>query len=637
MSSASLSQALLQLRESLAPVRLPLPLPGAVEQATAARDMQTQLDDYVLPRLATIDAPLLAVVGGSTGAGKSTLVNTLIGRTVTTPGVIRPTTKSPVLIHHPDDEHWFNDDRILPGLIRSKVSSDDQRSLQLVPEPSLPTGLAILDAPDIDSVVEQNRLLAAQLLQAADLWLFVTSAARYADAVPWDFLKLAVDRRAAVAVVLNRVPPAAMADVPTHLGQLMTQRGLAESPLFAVPETTTDAEGMLPDSAVSPVRTWLATLAADQVSRTEVVLQTLDGAVANLVHRAPAIADAVDEQAEALDQLREDAAKSFAEAARAVSVQSSDGTLLRGEVLTRWHDFIGTGEFMRAMEQKLSWLRDRVWSTLAGKPPEADKVKVAVESGLEALIREEGAAAAERAEQAWRSSPAGRAVLTNTTDLARPSAEFPTQVARAIREWQGDVMELVAGEGMDKRSKARLLAFGINGAAVALMVVIFAHTGGVSGAEIGIAGGTSVVAQRLLEALIGDDAVRALANQAKAALDQRVEALMASELGRFEAALAGLETDRQQAERVRDAVEATERARAEGYADRPPRAQLGTTAEVLSVHGDPGRPAIGSALPELEAGGARGFAGVALSPADEVHEAELVDHPAPRHLDQEQR
>ncbi|HNV12156.1 MAG TPA: molybdopterin dinucleotide binding domain-containing protein, partial [Propionibacteriaceae bacterium] len=103
MSATRLAQALIELRESLAPVRLPLPLPGAAEQMTSARDMRAQLDDYILPRLATIDAPLLAVVGGSTGAGKSTLVNSLIGRVVTTPGVIRPTTKSPVLIVHPDD------------------------------------------------------------------------------------------------------------------------------------------------------------------------------------------------------------------------------------------------------------------------------------------------------------------------------------------------------------------------------------------------------------------------------------------------------------------------------------------------------------------------------------------------------
>ena len=33
-----------------------------------------------------------------------------------------------------------------------------------------------------------------QLLAAADLWLFVTSAARYADQVPWDFLRKAAER-----------------------------------------------------------------------------------------------------------------------------------------------------------------------------------------------------------------------------------------------------------------------------------------------------------------------------------------------------------------------------------------------------------------------------------------------------------
>ena len=282
MSSAQLSAALTGLRSALTAVSLPVDLPGAADQRAAAHDLVRQLDDYVLPRLATIDAPLLAVVGGSTGAGKSTLVNSLVGRTVTTPGVIRPTTKSPVLIHHPDDERWFNDERILPGLIRSKVSSHDQSSLQLVAEPSLPKGLAILDAPDIDSVEKRNRTLAAQLLQAADLWLFVTSAARYADAVPWDFLHQAEQRRAAVAVVLDRVPPAAMTDVPTHLGQMMTERGLADSPLFAVPETATDADGLLPDSAVSPIRGWLAALAGDSRTRQEVVMQTLDGAITSM-------------------------------------------------------------------------------------------------------------------------------------------------------------------------------------------------------------------------------------------------------------------------------------------------------------------------------------------------------------------
>jgi energy-coupling factor transporter ATP-binding protein EcfA2 len=561
--ASPLTSALTDLREALASVRLPLPLPHAAELAGVSRDSAKQLDDYVLPRLSRIEAPLLTVVGGSTGAGKSTLVNSLIGRVVTKPGVIRPTTRSPVLVYHPDDARWFADDRILPGLLRSSASSDDTRSLHLVEEPTLPRGLAVLDAPDIDSVVVENRRLAAQLLAAADLWLFVTSAARYADAVPWDYLASAVDRSAAVAVVVDRVPPAAMAEVPPHLGQMMTERGLASSPLFAVPETTTDADGLLPDSAVAPIRGWLAALAADQNTRARVVMQTLDGAIGSLTRLAPDIAQAVDDQIEALDQLRFDANASYQEAVRTVNVQSADGTLLRGEVLARWHDFVGTGEFFRALEQKIGWLRDRIWAAIKGEPKGASDVAVAVESGLEALLREEGEKAAERSEAAWRANPAGRMLLERAgADLRRVSEDYPARAERAIRAWQADVMELVSNEGSGRRTRARVAAFGVNGVGVALMLVAFAHTGGLVGAEVGVAGGTAVLAQRVLEAVFGDDAVRRLAKKAKDDLDARVEGLLAGELSRFHGALDAVGVDPEQAARIRTAAVRADESRA---------------------------------------------------------------------------
>lgn len=562
MSTAALAEALVNLRDALAAVRLPLSLPGSAEAGKGARDMVAQLNDYVLPRLATLDAPLLAVIGGSTGAGKSTLVNSLVGREVTRPGVIRPTTKSPVLVHHPDDLDFFQSDRILPGLGRSFDQAHDTSTLQLVAEPSLPHGLALLDAPDIDSVVAENRALAAQLLAAADLWLFVTSAARYADAVPWEYLRSAADRAAAVAVVLDRVPPAAMGEVPPHLGRLMTERGLANSPLFAVPETTVDARGLLPDAAVSPIRSWLATLAADQASRQAVVLQTLDGAIGSIVTRSPGVAAAIDGQVEALAQLRSDAEKSYAEAVRTVGVQTADGTLLRGEVLARWQDFVGTGEFMRAVEQKIGWLRDKIMSTLKGEPPQANEVKLAVESGLEALVREEGDAAAERAEAAWAANAAGRQILeTSRDDLAHSSPDFALAVSRAIRDWQGDVLDIVSEVGASKRNTARYLALGVNGLGVALMVVVFSQTGGITGAEVGVAGGTALLAQRLLEAVFGEDAVRRLAKQAKDRLDERIEALMADELHRYFRALADTGADAATAEAVRTATDALKQQR----------------------------------------------------------------------------
>ncbi|MGO1972942.1 MAG: dynamin family protein [Propionibacteriaceae bacterium] len=565
---SGLEQALRRLRSTLAPVRLPLALPTAIDLQRSAGEMIAQLDDYVLPRLATIDAPLLAVVGGSTGAGKSTLVNSLVGRRVTAPGVIRPTTRAPVLVHHSGDARWFADDRILPGLARSSGSTNDSHSLQLVVDDTIPAGLAILDAPDIDSVVAENRLLATQLLAAADLWLFVTSAARYADAVPWDFLHSAAERSAAVAVVLDRVPPSAMQEVPSHLGQMMSERGLGESPLFAVPETSVDDQGLLPSSAIQPVRSWLARLAHSAASRHAVVHRTLDGAIGALALRVPQVATALDDQVEVLQQLRDEVDRSYAEAIRTVSVQTQDGTLLRGEVLARWHEFVGTGEFFRALEQKVGWLRDKIVAAFKGEPPGANNLKVAVESGLEALLLEEGAAAAERAEQSWQANAAGRELLRGTNeDLSRTSREYAAAAARTIRDWQGSVLQLVADEGMGKRSKARFLALGVNGVGVALMIVVFAQTGGLVGAEIGVAGGTAVLAQRVLEAVFGDQAVRRLAVRAKEDLDNRVEALLVAELRRYHAVLDSLGVDPEQADSLRTAVRAVEAARAGGLPD----------------------------------------------------------------------
>jgi Cdc6-like AAA superfamily ATPase len=179
-----LPEAVGRLRDELAAVRLELEVPGATDARRARDELVAQSDDYLLPRLRQMDAPVLMVVGGSTGAGKSTIVNSLVGSAVSPAGVLRPTTRAPVLACHPDDLRWFEDDRILPHLARTTGGSPAPGTLQLVPEPTLPPGLALLDSPDIDSVLAENRALANQLLTAADAWLFVTTALRYADAVP---------------------------------------------------------------------------------------------------------------------------------------------------------------------------------------------------------------------------------------------------------------------------------------------------------------------------------------------------------------------------------------------------------------------------------------------------------------------
>lgn len=563
VDDTGLLASVLRLRSEVDSAALPLDLPDAGQVRTARAALLAQLDDYVIPRLTSLDAPLLAVVGGSTGAGKSTLVNSVVGSIVSRSGVLRPTTRSPVLVHHPDDASWFAGDRVLPSLARltGRADAADQSSLRLTASRSLPPGLAMLDAPDIDSVVQANRDLAKQLLAAADLWLFVTTAARYADAVPWDLLREASARGSSVAVVLDRVPPEAMDEIRTHLEQMLRDEGLGDAPLFTVVESALGQDGRLPDDVVAPLRSWLSALASDAKARAVVVRRTLTGALDSLRDRVAALEEASDDQVAATGALRKEAAAAYAQALADVEHGITDGTLLRGEVLARWQEFVGTGEFLRTVEVGISRLRDRITAAIKGTPPPADNLGEALQTGVAALLTAHGQGAAAATARAWRQLAGGPTLLQVHPDLAKTSPGLVPDVDRLVREWQGEVLSMVRDEGKDRRTTARVLAFGVNGIGAVLMLVAFSQTGGLVGAEIGVAGGAALLAQRLLEAVFGDQAVRDLAAKARKRLLSRASELYAGERARFDEVVDALGIRPGQSEQLRAAAAAVQEAR----------------------------------------------------------------------------
>jgi energy-coupling factor transporter ATP-binding protein EcfA2 len=556
-----LTDALQEVRDAVAQAPLELATPGRETTARTARAVVDQVDDYLLPRLRDLDAPLLAVVGGSTGAGKSTLVNSVLGARVTTPGVLRPTTRAPVLVCSPADRAAFSGDRVLPHLARTTGEGNVAGGLQLVVSEALPPGLALVDAPDVDSVVEANRDLAGQLLSAADLWVFVTTAARYADAVPWDLLRTAQERGTALAVVLDRTPPEAVTEVAADLAGMLERGGLGAARLFVVEERPL-TDGFLPEGQVAQLRDWLRGLAADQEQRAAVVRQTLAGALESLDGRVSAVAAGVDEQAAAAHALTDAADAAYDGARHSVADGVGNGSLLRGEVLARWQDFVGTGEWMRSLQNQVGRLRDRLGAALTGRPTTADSLSGALESGVETLLRAEADRAAERTVTAWRSLPGGAALVAGREEeLATASPDLAPAAADEVRAWQGYVLDLVREEGAGKRSRARLLSWGVNGAGAVVMVAVFASTAGLSGAELAVAGGTTAVGQRVLEAVFGDAAVRALAARARADLDARADRLLRAEQDRFDELLGVVADAPSAAERLRAAVAALAAAR----------------------------------------------------------------------------
>jgi hypothetical protein len=539
-----LADSLSRLRAAIGAATYPLRMPSADDARRVGFALVAQLDDYLLPRLARLDAPLLVVVGGSTGAGKSTLVNSMVRTPVTAAGVLRPTTRSPVLVSNAADEAWFRKGELLPGLTRTAEPSTDPNTLQLVPAAALLPGLAFLDAPDIDSVVDQNRAMASQLLAAADLWLFVTTAARYADAVPWELLTTARLRGTVIALVLDRVPPDAAGEISAHLREMLAGHDMSAVPLFVLPETTLDDRGMLAEDTIRPLHDWFAQLASDSDARAAVVRQTLDGALAALGPMVDGLADASDEQSRAAKLLDERVAVAFRTAKRTVHEGLRDGRLLRGEVLARWQEFVGTGEFLRALETKVGHLRDRVVAALTGRPAPGRNLQTALESQLVTLLRGVCADATEQAYAAWHALPAGAELLEPS--MQKPAADLPQRADRLVRDWQRWVLDLVRSEAGDKRFVARGAAYAVNGVGLAVMIAVFTSTAFIpTGAEIAVGAGTTVAAQKVLEAIFGDQAIRSLAERAREELMSRVDTLLDAEAARFtdRTAAVGLEIE----------------------------------------------------------------------------------------------
>ncbi|HEY5247402.1 MAG TPA: dynamin family protein [Dermatophilaceae bacterium] len=557
-----------QLRGVVHEATFPLDMPGVDTARCSQSALVKQLDDYVIPRLSSLDAPLLAVVGGSTGAGKSTLVNSLVGSVVSRPGVLRPTTRLPVLVHHPRDAHWFNGSRILPELARITGAQDsgaeggpDHNAVRLVSSETLPAGLALLDAPDIDSVVHANRDLAGQLFLAADLWLFVTTAARYADAVPWEFLLGASEHGTSVAIVLDRVPPEAMEEIRTHLAHMLREQGLAGAPVFTIAETTVTADGLLSERDIARLRSWLSALARDARARSIVVRRTLTGALKSIPRTVLSVSVASADQEAATAALHHEVTAAYAGAMKSVEDAMTDGTLLRGEVLARWQEFVGTGQFLRQVEAGISRLRDRLAAALKGNSPPTSELGEALQSGVAELLTAQSRGASATVLRRWRQLPGGPALVTAHPELATPAPGSAGKVERLVRDWQGEVLDLVRAEAKNRRTTARVLSFGVNGVGVILMLLVFSQTGGLTGGEVGIAGGSAVLAQRILEAIFGDQAVRSLAAHARGRLLASAQELYAGEQARLHAVVNTVQVRAGQAGRIKAASTAVEAAR----------------------------------------------------------------------------
>ncbi|WP_245605835.1 GTPase, partial [Promicromonospora kroppenstedtii] len=320
------------LRRDVASATLPLPVDGAEEAEASRERLLAQLDEHLLPRLAELSSPAVVVLAGSTGAGKSTLFNSLLQEEVSEAGVLRPTTREPVVGVHPRDV-----DTLTAGPVTELA--------RLVKHEGVPRGTALMDAPDLDSFLKENRSTAHQLLEAADLWLFVTTAARYGDALPWQALDRAKERGASVAMVLNRVPKENLTTIRADLNARLRERGMKDVPLFIVPDVGPH-EGLLDPQLVAPIQRWLNLMAGPERSRT-VILRTLKGALGALPDWVMGLVTAVEQQGTAAFDLRNTVQSVVPDEQLAARTAVLSGTAGEGTVAARFAEIASTDRISR--------------------------------------------------------------------------------------------------------------------------------------------------------------------------------------------------------------------------------------------------------------------------------------------------
>lgn len=512
--------------------------------ATSARLLRS-----VLTRTDDLDAPLLVVVAGGSGAGKSTTVNTLAGARVAAASAVRPTTRAPILVCAPADEPAFSDDRVFAGLPRV-VGGDDAAGAgtRLVVRTSgaLPAGLALVDTPDVDSVETGNHHLAEDVLADADVWLWFVTARTYADEAGAHYLRVARDRGVALGVVVTQVRPEDRDEILADVARLLEAERLEVELLMSVPVAEV-ADDRLPDDAVTELRGFVSALATPD-GRAAARRRALAGVRAAVPTEVAPLAEAVAAERRAAARLTESLDTAYAGLEVDLEAEFEHGIPLRADVLARWRDLVGGSDTLVRLQTTALRVRGAVRDLLGSGPagptesPQEVRTEIAVSVTdlIERLLERARVDARRRLEQ----DPVGQRLLA-----ARPAARQVEDDARHQRvraevdAWYEHVEELVRTVGETRRTRARRWSTALNTVATSAILVLFAASGGLTGGEVGIAALASAASQTMLVKLFGEQNLRQLLADVQADLAARVQRLVVADRSDLDDAIAAAAPD----------------------------------------------------------------------------------------------
>jgi energy-coupling factor transporter ATP-binding protein EcfA2 len=515
--------------------------PRTDDARARTRQLADLLRGHIRVRAASLDAPLVVLLVGPTGAGKSTIFNTIADRSASPTGVLRPTTRVAVVLVHPDDR---------AALVEGAMAGVPAGQLRFVEDDSLEPGLALVDAPDIDSLEHANRVLADRLVEAADLCCFVTTATRYADRVPWAVLSRVAERGLPLLVVVNRMPADLddRADVLADVGRLLAQAGLddllAAGPggtpreLVAVSEGDLAADGdRLRLEAVRPLTDEIARLRAGADARRDLAARALRGSLVGLGDSLDRIADDVEHESIDVETLRRTADRAYEQGLAALNDEIQHGKFLREEALRHWQAYVGADQVTRFFSQGIGRVRGAIAAVLRPTTAPVAEIRAATTDDLVEVARLQAAEAARRTATAWAADPGAAPIVAEHGELWLPSPAFDDQLRAGLDDWIDGIAAEIQAHGQSKRLLARGASIGVNALGTGVMLATFLHTGGLTGAEVGVAAATAFLNQKLLSALFGEAAMVELVQHARQRLQAALDAAFAAERARFEAYL----------------------------------------------------------------------------------------------------
>lgn len=516
--------------------------PASASANARATQLTDHLRGHVRVRANSLDAPLIVLVLGPTGAGKSTLFNTLAGRAASATGVLRPTTRLAVVLMHPGDRA-----ALLDGAL-ARVGAD---RLQLVEDDAIAPGVALVDAPDIDSIEHTNRELADHLVESADLCLFVTTAIRYADRVPWTVLGRARERGLPLIGLVNRMPTdeADRRAILTDIERLFVDAGLIDTmasgrdariELVGVNEGDIElATESLRHAAIAPIAERIEQLRRDREARLELAARALAGSLAGLGQLLDTIADDCEHEAIDVDALLRTANHQYERELISLRDELGRGTFLREEALRHWQRFVGADQITRFFSQGIGRVRGALAAILRPAHAPVAEIRAATTEDLLAVARLHAAEAARRTSTGWVEDHAVATAIADDPGLWSTSIDFDDRLRARLDTWMDGIAADIEATGRPKHLLAKGASIGVNVIGTGVVLGTFFHTGGLTGAEVGVAAGTAFLNQKLLSALFGEAAMAELIAHARNRLDEALAATFAEELARFERLVLG--------------------------------------------------------------------------------------------------